>query len=114
MATELKENHTPIDSEQKKYLIDLFKHQTTLCTATILLTMAVAGNFIPQPMTFPVKTYLGLSIILFLGSLFLSFTSLVELVTGIENHRQWKLWMYLSFISFISGIVILGLIILLA
>lgn len=112
MTSEPEENSDPIDSEQKKYLVDLFKHQTTLCTATIILTMAVVGNFLPQPMPAAMKKWIGLSLGTLLLSLLISFVSLIELVNGIENYKSWKRWMYSSFMSFVFGIVILAFIIL--
>tara|TARA_R110002049_G_scaffold191769_3_gene360716 strand:+ start:1048 stop:1392 length:345 start_codon:yes stop_codon:yes gene_type:complete len=112
MTTDSEKYSHPIDSEQKKNLIDLFKHQMTLCTASIIFTMAIVGNFLPQPLSDAMKIFIGLSLLFFLFSLVLAFSSLVDLITVIENYRKWNFWMYMSFCCFVLGILVIGLIIL--
>ncbi|WP_417374904.1 hypothetical protein [Gimesia maris] len=114
MTTETKENPHPIDSEQKKYLVDLLKHQMTLCTAMMVLTMAIFGNFLNQPLIGQAKIWIGISLGSILLSLLMAFMSLVELVNGIDNYKSWNRLMYIGFLIFVLGTAILGIVILLA
>jgi len=109
MTTEPKEKTSSRDLEHDKVLIDFFKHQTTLCTATIVLIMAIVGTIFPQPMSSFVKTFVGFSAIFFLCSLGAAFMALVDLNVCFKNgagSKEWKLQMVFTFISFMIGLLL--------
>lgn len=97
-----------ISDDHKKSLIDFFKHQTTLCTATIVLMMAITSGLFPQPVPQIVKVFLGISAISFLGSLGSSFMALADLNIYFDNDqgsKEWKFLMIFSTITFMIGLL---------
>ncbi|EDL56122.1 hypothetical protein [Gimesia maris] len=97
-----------LSNDHKKSLIDFFKHQTTLCTATIVLMMAITSGLLPQPVPQIVKVLLGVSAISFLGSLGSSFMALADINIYFDDDqvsKEWKFLMIFSAITFMIGLL---------
>ncbi|WP_417391982.1 hypothetical protein [Gimesia sp.] len=98
-----------ISDDHRKSLIDFFKHQTTLCTATIVLMVTIVGGLFPQPMHSIIIGLLSSSTLLFLGSLGTAFFGLVELNSSYENTKEFKRLTSLiavSAIAFVLGLLL--------
>lgn len=95
------------DREHEKFLIDFFKHQTTLCTGTIVVFLAIAGNIFPQPMSNLLKTCIGTGSVAILCSLGTAFLALVDInmcYKDAEESKHWKANMVFSAIAFLLGL----------
>ncbi|QDT79856.1 hypothetical protein Mal35_33250 [Gimesia maris] len=97
----------PKDHEHEKLLIDFFKHQTTLCTATIVVFLAIAGNLFPQPMSNLLKALIGtgsVAILCAMGAAFLALVDINMCYKDAEESKHWKGNMVFSAIAFLIGL----------
>ena len=78
MPTKIEEARL-LGDEHRKSLIDFFKHQTTLCTATIILMVTIVGNLFPQSVDSLTIGLITLGTVFLLGSLGCAFFGLAEL-----------------------------------
>lgn len=107
MPKDTETNLPPKDHEHEKLLIDFFKHQTTLCTATIVVFLAIAGNIFPQPMSNLLKTFIGTGSVAILCSMGAAFLALLDINMCYKDAEESKYWianMVFSAIAFLIGL----------
>jgi hypothetical protein len=107
MPKDIENDLPPKDHEHEKLLFDFFKHQTTLCTATIVVFLAIAGNIFPQPMSNLLKALIGTGSIAILCSLGTAFLAIVEInmsYKDAEESKHWKGNIVFSAIAFLIGL----------
>lgn len=98
-----------ISDDHRKSLIEFFKHQTTLSTATIVLMVTIVGSLFPNPMDGLILGLLSCSTLFFLASLGTAFFGLVELNRSFEDTKESKCLsnlLAISAISFVSGLLL--------
>lgn len=106
--TSINDQTRDISNEHRKSLIDFFKHQTTLCTATIVLVTSIVAGFFPRPLNHIFIGPLLCTTFFLLGSLGISILAYAELNIWFDEKRKWKyltFWVLITVILFVMGLI---------